>query len=259
MPTDTEHTPTHAQRRLLVVAAGNEARSVLEVFGVGVAADGALARGTPLIRTLASAGTHLPSRALTPWSLIELNRVDLLITGVGKANATGAVMAAAASRQYSSVVNLGIGGALPRTPAPLPIGQVVLGTQAHFADEGVQTPGGFLPLAQLGFACGLEGTDAVKPDPTLLEQLEACADARGGIATVSVCSGTDELARQIADRTGAIAEGMEGAGVLLAAARLGIPAAELRVISNTTGDRTRQVWDIKTAMKRLGSLAVSLS
>lgn len=36
---------------------------------------------------------------------------------------------------------------------------------------------------------------------------------------------------------------MEGAAVLLAAHRLGIPAAEIRVISNTTGDRDRQVWD----------------
>lgn len=212
-----------------------------------------------MLQTRVLPGTRLPSEFLTPWSLLELERVDLLIAGVGKANATGAVMAAAARRGYGSIINLGIGGALPRTPAPVAIGHVVLGTLAHFADEGVQTPGGFLSLAGLGFACGLDGSDAVRPDPALVKQLEACADVTGGIATVSVCSGTDALAAQIAERTGAIAEGMEGAGVLLAAARLGIPAAELRVISNTTGDRTRQVWDIKTAMKRLAGLAGSLA
>ncbi|MCX5689602.1 MAG: futalosine hydrolase [Planctomycetota bacterium] len=259
MPTDTKHTPFEPGRRLLVVAAANEARAVLDLFGIRVGASLTKPAATGLQRTGAILGAELPGQAITSWSVIELARIDLLVTGVGKANATGAVVAAAANRQYGSIINIGIGGSLPCNPTPVPIGQVVLGTVAHFADEGVQTPAGFLPLAHLGFACGFDGADAVKPDQVLFKQLETLADVSGGIATVSVCSGTDALARQIAERTGAIAEGMEGAGVLLAAAHLGIPAAEFRVISNTTGDRSGQVWDIKTAMKRLATLAVSLA
>lgn len=256
---DTKHQPSSTNSRLLVVAAGNEARVVLEMFGLVIDPPSGNARGPALARYFAAASTHLAAEALTPWSLVQLNRADLLISGVGKANATGAVMAAAAASRYASIINLGIGGALPREPEPVAIGQIVLGTHAHFADEGVQTPNGFLPLASLGFATGLDGTDSVRPDPALAGQLAPLADIAGGIATVSVCSGTDQLAREIAQRTGAIAEGMEGAGVLLAASRLGIPGAELRVISNTTGDRTRQVWDMKSAMNRLAQLAALLA
>jgi futalosine hydrolase len=44
---------------------------------------------------------------------------------------------------------------------------------------------------------------------------------------------------------------MEGAAVALAAVRLGLAFGELRVISNTTGDRARQQWDLKGALARL--------
>lgn len=253
-----EQLPSRSPRGLLAVAAENEAKAVLEAFGVSVGSIPVEPRRHGLTRIAVRPGACVPSGALSAWSVLELPAVDLLVTGVGKANATGALMAAAAGRLYSWAINLGIGGALPRLPAPVPIGQVVLGTLAHFADEGVQTPDGFVPLAHLGFACGINGTDSVEPDPGLVHELAPSADVLGGIATVSVCSGTDALAAQIAGRTGAIAEGMEGAGFLLAAARLGLPAAEMRVISNTTGDRTRQVWDIRTAMARLAALAVSL-
>ena len=43
----------------------------------------------------------------------------------------------------------------------------------------------------------------------------------------------------------------EGAGLLHAARRLGVPAIELRVISNTTGDRDRQQWDLPAALEAL--------
>ncbi|MBL8760188.1 MAG: futalosine hydrolase, partial [Phycisphaerae bacterium] len=76
----------------------------------------------------------------------------------------------------------------------------------------------------------------------------------GAIATVSVCSGTDELAAEIRSRTGAIAEGMEGAACGLVAARMGVRFAELRVVSNHTGRRDRQGWNLEGAFRRLGEL-----
>jgi futalosine hydrolase len=45
---------------------------------------------------------------------------------------------------------------------------------------------------------------------------------------------------------------MEGAAVVHAARRLGVSAIELRVISNTTGDRDNQEWDLAGAMAALG-------
>jgi futalosine hydrolase len=74
----------------------------------------------------------------------------------------------------------------------------------------------------------------------------------GPIATVATCSGTDEAAESIPRRTGALAEAMEGAAVVHAARRLGTPALEIRAISNTTGDRAEQVWDLDRALSALG-------
>ena len=45
---------------------------------------------------------------------------------------------------------------------------------------------------------------------------------------------------------------MEGAAVVHAARRLDVPAIEVRAISNTTGDRDRQQWDIAAALTALG-------
>ena len=47
-------------------------------------------------------------------------------------------------------------------------------------------------------------------------------------------------------------EAMEGAAVVHAAARQGAGAIELRVISNTTGDREKQQWGLEEALKALG-------
>ena len=72
------------------------------------------------------------------------------------------------------------------------------------------------------------------------------------IATVAICSGTDEAANEVVKRTGAIVEAMEGAAVVHAATRLSIGAIELRVISNTTGDRNKQQWRLVEALDSLG-------
>jgi len=45
---------------------------------------------------------------------------------------------------------------------------------------------------------------------------------------------------------------MEGAAVVHAANRLGAPAIEIRTISNTTGHRESQQWDMNLAFTNLG-------
>ena len=218
---------------LLVVAAPTEAAAVRR----GIGLDG-------------------PSRDPAPWCPVPLAPgADLLLTGVGKANAAGAVAATLACGRYGLVINLGIAGALPAGPAPAPIGAVVFAEASIFADEGVQAEQAFRSLAELGWGTAPDGTDVLRPDPGLATSLRALATRHGTVATVSTCSGTDALAAEVVRRTNAIAEAMEGAAVLLAAARAGVPAAEIRVVSNTTGDRARQQWDIAAAMNRLSTLA----
>ena len=110
-------------------------------------------------------------------------------------------------------------------------------------------------MSELGFGAFPGGAMSIDHDGDLLDALRA--DRRGAIATVSQCSGTDAAARAVAARTGGVCEAMEGAAVALAAALHdgSIRTGELRAISNTTGDRSAQVWDLDAA---LGSLTRGL-
>jgi len=192
------------------------------------------------------------------WEPIDLSTsAHLMVTGVGKANAAGATARALALGTYSAVWSVGVAGALPGVGGGVEIGGVVRAGASIFADEGVRTPEGFATIDEAGFPTTdgldgalLDGHGATAPLPTSVRERAAV----GTIATVSTGSGTDALARELADRTGAIAEAMEGAAVGLACARAGVPFAEIRAISNTTGDRERQSWDLRAALEAISEL-----
>mgnify|MGYP002397437650 CR=1 FL=1 len=149
-------------------------------------------------------------------------------------------------------MSVGIAGTLDSGMAG--IGAAVAASSSVFADEGIETPDGFSDCDAMGFPLGEFSGSAPPTDPTLLARLAGGADLTATVATVSTCSGTDARARAVRARTGAAAEAMEGAAVGLAAHRLGVPFAELRVISNTTGDRPRQEWRIREALEALGAV-----
>jgi futalosine hydrolase len=194
--------------------------------------------------------------------------LDVLITGVGKANAAGAVAAVLSSdrTRYNLVVSAGIGGLLPGSVgAGLSLGDAVIGGACVFADEGIAfTDGTFEDLASRGF--GPEkpvapGADAsawtgvtYRVDAGVRTRLSVAGGEVRSIATVSTCSGNDALAEAVAARTGAAVEAMEGAAVALSAWRFGVMMGEIRTISNTTGDRAKQVWEMRPALQRLNAV-----
>ena len=106
-------------------------------------------------------------------------------------------------------------------------------------------------MAAVGLSLGDFEGNTVPVDARLLSRL-AGHFRTGPIATVATCSGTGTAAEEVVARTGAIAEAMEGAAVVHAARRQRVPAIELRVVSNTTGDRDRQRWDLTGALSVLG-------
>ncbi len=168
--------------------------------------------------------------------------------GVGKVAATLALARRVLERRPAAVVSFGVAGAHPGGPA---IGQACWVIEDWLADEGVETPAGFLSLEELGL--GARGPFAA--DLALTDEL--AARLGGGLprvigATVSSCSGTDALARarQLAC-PGVAVETMEGAAVAAVCAGLGIPWAQLRVVSNRTGDREHAGWDLPVALARL--------
>lgn len=201
--------------------------------------------------------------------------VHLVRSGVGKVNAAACALQTAAPGQYGAVLNIGIAGALPRDAAcrryHIEIGEVIVATHSVYADEGIVTPRGYEELASMGFpiggaddgSAGMDGP-AISGDRRLAARvLDALPPGtrHAPVATVSTCSGTNALAFAVMQRTSAWAEAMEGAAIAHVLARRDkgrTPFVEVRIISNTTGNRGQQVWRIKEAFERLGQAARSV-
>jgi len=197
--------------------------------------------------------TAVPTEAEAIGSLPD---AAVIVGGIGRTNAAAATTEAilrsaeAPVKAFGAVISAGVAGALP--DGGLTLGEAVVATSCVYAEEGLVAPAGFLDMAGLGFRLGDFEGNAVPVDPGLQGLLGQRYRA-GPIATVATCSGTDAAAREVVRRTGAIAEAMEGAAVVHAARRLGVGAIELRAISNTTGDRDRQQWDLPGALEALGA------
>ena len=253
----TEPTTTHRCRLLIAVAAPAEADAVREA-----------ARQLTIPQTEAHPLQQGDLWAIEPLGAVQGVGVDLIETGVGKAQAAGAVARVFDADRHLGVLSIGVGGALPSAGpsadptgaaagVPLAIGTAVLATRSLFADEGVRTPDAFLPIDEVGFPPARFETGGMPCDPAWFGVLRPLCDMEGVSATVSACSGSDRGAADIAARTHAVVENMEGAAVAAALSRLTDRPrfAELRVISNTTGDRDRQTWDLPRALDRLTALA----
>lgn len=192
------------------------------------------------------------------WEVAQVSgQVHVLHAGVSKANAAGGLASVLAKgHPYGAVLNIGIAGSLPGGP---PVLGAVTATGCVFGDEGIVTSRGFETLAQMGFPMdsGLGEREVFPTEVVMQHAFRSFTDVSGVIAAVSICSGTDELARAVLERTGAVAEAMEGAPMALVARRRGVPFCEVRTISNLTGDRAAQQWNIKGAIRRLSDIVAS--
>jgi futalosine hydrolase len=168
--------------------------------------------------------------AATLAELAGAGSAETLCCGIGPVEAAAATASALAASPPALVLNAGIAGAR-RLPPPA----LVLGCEAVYAD---------LALSGQGLAL----VARIEPDPGLLA---AARRALPGahvlpIATSARVGGGGELE----------VEAMEGFGVLRAAAQAGVPALELRAISNGFGD-PRARWQVSEALEALsGALAL---
>ncbi len=178
-----------------------------------------------------------------------LDQTTIVTGGIGRTNAAAATTEGIISRgPFDAVLSAGVAGALPGSS--LSIGDVVVANRCVYAEEGLVTSAGFADMEAMGLALGDFPGNSVPVDELLLGRLRP-QFRTAAIATVATCSGTDAAAAEVVHRTGAIAEAMEGAAVVHAARRLGVPAIELRVVSNTCGDRDRQMWNLPEALVAL--------
>jgi futalosine hydrolase len=165
----------------------------------------------------------------------------VLITGVGAVNAAITLTRFLAREEPRQIMVCGIGGAYPGSE--LAIGDVACAESECYGDLGANSPEGFLDMKALGFPL-------VNGDPPIFNTFPLRifpAERRARFVTLNTCTGTDSDAAAIEARTGGAIENMEGAAIAHVAALSGIPAGEIRGVSNVVGKRDRAAWRVREA------------
>jgi len=160
--------------------------------------------------------------AATERELAHVRRFETFCCGIGPVEAAARTAQALAERTPGAVLHIGIAGARAIEPLSL-----VLGSEAVYEDAR-----GALVESRIG------------PDAALLARLHAALpDALVlPIGTSAHVGGVTECA----------VEAMEGFAVLRACALAGVPAVELRAISNSPDELNRSKWRFEESFELLG-------
>ena len=155
---------------------------------------------------------------------IELCDREGLVCGVGPVEAAATTARALALAPSSAVVHVGVAGARGITP-----GGLVVGTESVYRDISAEIP----------------VVDRVAPDEALHAAVRAALpDALAlPIGTSAAVGGLTSGELRV--------EAMEGFGVLRACAQAGVPAVEVRAISNEISEGDRSRWRIGRALEAL--------
>lgn len=188
---------------------------------------------SPLVLVLAATDRELalpdPAQHDVHW--------QALCCGVGPVDAAAHAAQAIATLRPAAVLHVGIAGA--RRARALPAASLVIGTASHYCDLAV--PARFAP-------------SVLYPDAALLGALQqalphAAALPIGTSARVGGTSACD---------VDAAVEAMEGFGVLRAAQLAGIPAIEVRAISNEIEETDRSRWHFDAAFAAITQVTPQL-
>lgn len=158
--------------------------------------------------------------------------VELLVTGVGPVEAAAAVSRALAQSSYDLVISAGIAGAFE--------GAAEIGEGVVVADEIFELD--LETAAPIALPDGARVIDRAASDIALVDRLveRGFRSVRG--ITVPRVTATDGTAARLA-AFGAGVESMEGFAVLRSAEIAGVPAVEVRGISNYVCERSRSQWN----------------
>ena len=170
--------------------------------------------------------------AATELELAASGAPDVLCCGIGPAESGVRTAMGLAELRPHAVLHLGIAGA-----PELPSLSAVIGTEAYYAD--IFDPSSRMPKVERAYPAP-ELVDAARralPDAAVLP-ITSCARVGGG----GDCH----------------VEAMEGFSVLRAAELAGIPAVEVRTISNKPAESDRGLWRIEDALARLGEIVPPL-
>jgi futalosine hydrolase len=167
--------------------------------------------------------------AATDRELALVRGFETFVCGVGPVDAAARTAARIAERRPEAVLHVGIAGS--RELAPLTL---VIGSESVYSDLSAAIP----------------VVDRLEPDAALSARVRAALpDAIGASIGTSAAVGSGRYE----------VEAMEGFGVLRACALAGVPAVELRVISNTPDEPDRSKWRFEEAFAVLAEALARLN
>jgi nucleoside phosphorylase len=169
--------------------------------------------------------------AATERELAATTAEHVVCCGIGPAEAGIRTAMALAEERADAVLHVGIAGAPELDPL-----SVVIGSEAYFCD--IVDPSSTMPRVERAHPAPelVEAARRVLPEAHLLP-IATCAKVGG---------------------SGAEVEAMEGFAVLRAAELAGVPAVEVRVISNSPAEPDRGKWRFEEAFARLGEIVPAL-
>lgn len=175
--------------------------------------------------------------AATERELALVEGVETFVCGVGPVEAAARTARRLAEPGSASnrllLVHVGLAGARGIEPPAL-----VLGSESVYSD--VVDPGSPFPRVE-----------RAEPDPALL------AAARAALPDALVLP--IATSGRVAGGAGCAVEAMEGFGVLRAAALAGVPAVELRAVSNAVDEPDRGRWRFDEALAALAGAVARLA
>ena len=161
---------------------------------------------------------------------LELCGHEGLVCGVGPVEAALATAAELAVRRPGSVLHVGLaGGRGPRSGHPR------RRLRSRYCD----------------LVAAIPVVDAERPHPALLDRV-VLALPQAELLPIGTSAAVGSAPRNVS------VEAMEGFGVLRAAARAGVPAVEVRAISNELGEPDRARWRLGTGLEALRAALPSL-
>ncbi|MEQ1691750.1 MAG: hypothetical protein ABMA00_10710 [Gemmatimonas sp.] len=175
-----------------------------------------------------SDGARILVVAATARELAPSDGWVTLVCGVGPVEAAAATAGAIAALRPAAILHVGIAGA--RRHRALAPASLVIGDESRYCDLDI--PAEWSPRS-------------IRASPMLV-----AAAQRALPAAVTLVIGTSA---RVGGTTGCDVEAMEGFGVLRAAQLAGVPAIEVRAISNDIEEADRARWHFDAAFAALAS------
>jgi futalosine hydrolase len=159
----------------------------------------------------------------------ELAGHDGLVCGIGPVEAAASTARSLATEPAGAVLHVGLAGGVG-----LAAGTLVVGTESIYVDLAAAIP--VLSRTEPAHAL-LNAVRAALPGTQLLP-----------ITTSAAVTDVSDTASE-----GIRVEAMEGFGVLRACELAGVPAVEVRAISNELGERDRSRWELDRGLEALAT------